>query len=152
MVPGGWCVCVLGIFYALAVGYDHAVALDDHGVVWSWGSRGQSPTPDTTLHRTSTYTKTIPDGGSVEFIRISGVGQLGSTESARGPGLENAPDVDPAIADALGVCKVVAAGGLFTVCWPKEGVLASRGNVCADEHLPSSRISTKLLVAASSPQ
>lgn len=114
----------------ISAGYDHAVALDSDGVVWSWGSCGQpaegvrpwlQPAPVAT---NAGGEEAVGGALPITAHRIPAVSQLGASDAERG--MSAGPvGLEAAVADALGRCDDVAAGGFFTVCWPRSCFLAA---------------------------
>ncbi|KAL1519820.1 hypothetical protein AB1Y20_023326 [Prymnesium parvum] len=109
----------------LSAGYDHTVALDSHGLVWSWGAAGVVAEASAS----GSVDSRALDSDDVQVVahRLPRVGQLGSIAPGRLPlvigstaDLSQAADLEPAQAEAFGRCTVVAAGGCFTVGWPVE--------------------------------
>mmetsp|Transcript_77421 Transcript_77421/g.232261 ORF Transcript_77421/g.232261 Transcript_77421/m.232261 type:complete len:213 (-) Transcript_77421:88-726(-) len=129
--PLGDLVALRVVVRQLSAGYDHTVAVDTAGVVWAWGARGRTITLG---DDDAADAEDADDGGGgaggsiVRAQRLPLVGQLGSAAPSRRPplvgsagGAAQQEDAEPAVAEALGPCEVVAAGGFFTVGYPTVG-------------------------------
>ena len=109
--------------------------MDAAGVVWTWGARGRTITlgDDDAAAAVDADDSGAGAGGSiVRARRLPLVGQLGSIAPRRRPPLVGSAgdaaqqeDAEPAVAEALGLCEVVAGGGFFTVGCPRaDGSIA----------------------------
>ncbi|KAL3914571.1 MAG: hypothetical protein SGPRY_007577, partial [Prymnesium sp.] len=97
-------VLFLGGISLMRARYDHTVALDADGFVWSWGLRGVAR-HDFAIVGSTSEDRTESEEVVVRAHRVLGVGQLGSTGASRQPiVLPDWQDLEamPAKAEALG--------------------------------------------------